>query len=699
MTRTATNIANQIVNARDSSSLISISSNFENSTNVRSFFEFDFTSRSYETSQKTSSVFVISKKNSKTSSFEFTRANSILDFIENSKASSIAQTSTQKATNSAKSIFILQFVFHQKSTFSDQSAKITLNSNSTFSNQVSSKSITSESDKQTVWTSANYEISRNIFAVELSSAFNMSQEFIETQRRELMIMMQEFWIQRSSFSAFSAASAIIQTSDQKSERWVTADLEFFDSTYNEKILATIESMQYAEKNIFFKNIHLFIDRVKNFAMIKDYDAVKNNLYTCLRSMTMTWYTIEFFEKIKKLIKTKNNLNVWKRYLIKRFRERSTMTMITITITREKYILNDARRCRESREYAEIIIRAIKFAKLKSKTHLVMLIYNDLNVELQRNIFMLDLIINIQNFLQSFDDKKKIWWTLTRRNKFIYEEKKSYVNYTSKSNATYQNQFSIYYQFKFDQYNSQYSKQRNFEFSQRDQFSYQYDVNQFYQSQSQTFTNAKQLKTSKSRLQIIDSSQQNEFASFSKSYSSRFDQENNREEYDRRDQLKRIWNQRNSWNNRNRDNYNRDKAQEAYVDAIKKNQDNMKHSRNNQNHYQKSKFILNEFDKENENHRHVENQYNEEYEYFLNEKKYHIDTELITQKIFKIHKCRKCKRDFAFSNKLHRHVRECRQKSNKDILSIETFHIDETHVTGIIISSTKFDFTKDLIFRF
>jgi hypothetical protein len=66
---------------------------------------------------------------------------------------------------------------------------------------------------------------------------------------------------------------------------------------------------------------------------------------------------------------------------------------------------------------------------------------------------------------------------------------------------------------------------------------------------------------------------------------------------------------------------------------------MKYSRNNQNHYQKLKSILNEFNKENEDYRHVENQYNEEYEYFLNKKKYHIDTKLITQKSSKIHRCR------------------------------------------------------------
>jgi hypothetical protein len=52
----------------------------------------------------------------------------------------------------------------------------------------------------------------------------------------------------------------------------------------------------------------------------------------------------------------------------------------ITITRERYTLDDARRRRESREYADIIMRATKSAELNSESHQIMLIYNDLNLE-------------------------------------------------------------------------------------------------------------------------------------------------------------------------------------------------------------------------------------------------------------------------------------------------------------------------------
>jgi hypothetical protein len=139
LTRISTNIANQIVSARDSSSLTSVSSDFENSSNVRSFSKFDFTSRSYEASQKANLVFVISKKNSSSTSLKINQTNSILEFIENSKQSTIAQSIVQDIVDSARSISILQFVLHSKSS--------NLNSKSTFSEQFSSRSTTSEFDK------------------------------------------------------------------------------------------------------------------------------------------------------------------------------------------------------------------------------------------------------------------------------------------------------------------------------------------------------------------------------------------------------------------------------------------------------------------------------------------------------------------------------------------------------------------------
>jgi hypothetical protein len=70
-------------------------------------------------------------------------------------------------------------------------------------------------------------------------------------------------------------------------------------------------------------------------------------------------------------------------------------------------MNDARRKRESREYADVIMRAARFAELESESHQIMMIYNDLDLKFQRNISMSTLTTQIQNFLQHLDDKKDI----------------------------------------------------------------------------------------------------------------------------------------------------------------------------------------------------------------------------------------------------------------------------------------------------
>jgi hypothetical protein len=118
----------------------------------------------------------------------------------------------------------------------------------------------------------------------------------------------------------------------------------------------------------------------------------------------------------------------------------------IIIIKKRYIMNDARRRRESREYVDVIMKIARSTKLESESHQI-LMYNDLNLKFQRNISMPELFTKIQNFLQCLNDKKNIWWKL--------------VNRTRNSYNAY-DQFRTYYQFDqqfFDQYDFQNVDQR------------------------------------------------------------------------------------------------------------------------------------------------------------------------------------------------------------------------------------------------
>ena len=45
-------------------------------------------------------------------------------------------------------------------------------------------------------------------------------------------------------------------------RWNTHDLEFFDLNYDDKTIYIVVLIEHTNKNTYFRNIHLFLDRAK-----------------------------------------------------------------------------------------------------------------------------------------------------------------------------------------------------------------------------------------------------------------------------------------------------------------------------------------------------------------------------------------------------------------------------------------------------
>ncbi len=56
--------------------------------------------------------------------------------------------------------------------------------------------------------------------------------------------------------------------------------------YDNKSVLTEEFMKHAEENIYFKNVYLFLKRMKNVAKMKNAAYIRKNLFTCLRDFTL-----------------------------------------------------------------------------------------------------------------------------------------------------------------------------------------------------------------------------------------------------------------------------------------------------------------------------------------------------------------------------------------------------------------------------
>jgi hypothetical protein len=219
--------------------------------------------------------------------------------------------------------------------------------------------------------------------------------------------------------------------------------------------------------------------------MKNAAQIRENLFTCLRELALQWYIFELSENIKNLLRYDNEVKYWKKKLLKRFKESASVTMTSLI--KEKYTLKNARRRREFKEYAEVILRAAKSAELISKINQIFLIYNEIDVEFQRDISMFKTNIKLNNFLMKLNDRKNVWWQLAERkrsenaydfsinnqNQNSYE----YFRYDN-SQAKHNNYQSDYQKFKTDRDDS--SKYQQYNESQR--YDQSYDESREYQSQ-------------------------------------------------------------------------------------------------------------------------------------------------------------------------------------------------------------------------
>ena len=91
-------------------------------------------------------------------------------------------------------------------------------------------------------------------------------------------------------------------------------------------------------------------------------------------------------------------------LFKKFRQ--SLSIVMITVIRKKYIMNDAKRRKESIEYAQIIIRVVRSAKTFVYNQ-IYLIYNELNLKFRRDLSISLKFIDMNSFISKLNVKKEI----------------------------------------------------------------------------------------------------------------------------------------------------------------------------------------------------------------------------------------------------------------------------------------------------
>ena len=195
-------------------------------------------------------------------------------------------------------------------------------------------------------------------------------------------------------------------------RWTANDLGFFDPNYDDKTVHTGAPIEYAGKDTFFRDIHLFIDRAKQFVPTKTGEVVRENLWLSLRGTALSWWTSELSETERRITTYGQGIDEWSKLLIKRFKQPSFVAMTSLL--KESYTLRDAAAKREPREFAQRMLRTAKDAGINEPGPQLDMIYTNIDLTLRMFLQRPTDQSSIDSFLTELDDRKYEWWAYASR---------------------------------------------------------------------------------------------------------------------------------------------------------------------------------------------------------------------------------------------------------------------------------------------
>ena len=122
----------------------------------------------------------------------------------------------------------------------------------------------------------------------------------------------------SKSSNSSNSQNIIENDDDNDiSTWRSKNLDFFDSHLSS--FYEFEFMIRDDKNVYYRNVHLFVEKILNLIAIKRHDLVKTNLNICFRDNALIWYIVEFIALKRFDLRQIDLTKSWINSLKKRFK--------------------------------------------------------------------------------------------------------------------------------------------------------------------------------------------------------------------------------------------------------------------------------------------------------------------------------------------------------------------------------------------
>jgi hypothetical protein len=424
----------------------------------------------FESNEKEFNENVLTNHSRKKHTFQFTTSKQLIFFINFffffsslSFDSLFHQFRSSFSSNfftfSAKWIFFnkfsinLDYQFSRIEKLNDHSR---LNVSSKISSEISSNFISENTHSH----STNATSIMSIFEENASSMINLTQQNIQ----EIVLFMFNLFAQNvQDQTQAKIAKTINETiiNIAKKNAFRAFDVKFFDSQLNS--FYEQNDVVQINRNLYYRNVYLFVKRVKDVVIMSEAKIVRTNLFACLRESAQIWYIEELSDLEKKTLRTLDEeTNHWCNALLKKFKK-FVVSALNYLIT-ERYILDDVRVNKNISSFVFQIMRHTKVVNIVDLHDQLIWVYNAIVSKLARNINSFDENTSTMIFLKNLEIKKNIWHRIYSRKLIASKEFIFFyqINFSNSANFSYDQFNQIYTSKQYRQLFENVNETRNYQ---------------------------------------------------------------------------------------------------------------------------------------------------------------------------------------------------------------------------------------------
>ena len=221
----------------------------------------------------------------------------------------------------------------------------------------------------------------------------VTQQFLNVTTKKIVVRVVKVYFRRN-FSQQSISNSFNFFDLQKKQnlndffdnenntsQWKSKKLNFFDSFLS--IFFDVDFMIKNDKNFYYRNVHLFCEKIKNLIITKKQKIVRVNFNICFRNFVFIWY-IAVFNRLKRFdLRNFFFDEDWIKKLIKRFKSNPFIVIDFFIV--ERYTIIDVRNERDSSKYVQQIINNVKNVNFFDAQQQLIWVWKNLNFDFKRDI--------------------------------------------------------------------------------------------------------------------------------------------------------------------------------------------------------------------------------------------------------------------------------------------------------------------------